>query len=185
MNIQKSEQHLLLICTAQGGFRSFETTLGQSLFWILWLITGVEFNENFQKNDHREKRNLPIEIKGAGIFHSAGQKTTFGPITCHSWQDNGKNGHFFMEFWPIFDIFHRLRPYLCSKRGELGFLKQVKKYVKNRSFFHKKWPFLPLSCHEWQVMGPKQVFYSYLVPDLFLAGVNFFRYNAKNWQFTV
>ena len=29
-----------------------------------------------------------------------------------------------MEFWPIFDIFHGLRPYLCSKREELGFHKQ-------------------------------------------------------------
>ena len=62
LDFGKSEQYLLLICTAQGGFRSFETTLGQSLFWILWLITGVEFNENFQKNDHREKRNLPTKI---------------------------------------------------------------------------------------------------------------------------
>ena len=35
-----------------------------------------------------------------------------------------KNGHCLMEFWPIFDIFHRLRPYLCSKQGELGFHKQ-------------------------------------------------------------
>ena len=30
-----------------------------------------------------------------------------------------------MEFWPIFDIFHRLRPYLCSKREVLGFHKQA------------------------------------------------------------
>ena len=35
-----------------------------------------------------------------------------------------KNGHFFMEFWPIFDIFHGLRPYLCSKAQDLGFHKQ-------------------------------------------------------------
>ena len=28
-----------------------------------------------------------------------------------------KNSHFFMEFWPIFDIFHWLRPYLCYKRS--------------------------------------------------------------------
>ena len=26
-----------------------------------------------------------------------------------------------MELSPIFDIFHRLRPYSCSKRGDLGF----------------------------------------------------------------
>ena len=30
-----------------------------------------------------------------------------------------------MEFWPIFDIFHGLRPYLCSKRAYLGFHKQA------------------------------------------------------------
>ena len=30
--------------------------------------------------------------------------------------------------------------------------------VKNRSKFHEKWPFLPLSCHEGQVMGPKKSF---------------------------
>ena len=36
-----------------------------------------------------------------------------------------KNGHFVMEFWPAFDIFHRLRPYLCSKREVLGFHKQA------------------------------------------------------------
>ena len=26
--------------------------------------------------------------------------------------------------------------------------------------------FLPFSCYEWQVMGPKEVFYSYLVPEM-------------------
>ena len=31
-------------------------------------------------------------------------KTSSGPITCHSWQDNGKTWPFFMEFWPIFDL---------------------------------------------------------------------------------
>ena len=134
-----------------------------------------------------------------------------------------KNGHFFMEFWPIFDIFHRLRPYLCSKAQDLGFHKQAThrrhddeplgqknhfclkwskrvqmgpkglitispmcgllvepqiapfgtwiwsqymKNVKNRSKFHEKWLFLPLSCHEWQGMGPKEGFYSYLVPEM-------------------
>ena len=105
--------------------------------------------------------------KGAGTFHSAGQseegnlvlalpsirfsrnfyqiisgtkyeyKTFFGPITCHSWQDNGKNGHFFMEFWPIFDIFHWLRPYLCPKRGYLGFHKQAThERHDDEPFFH-------------------------------------------------
>ena len=36
-----------------------------------------------------------------------------------------KNGHFFIEFWPIFDIFHRLRPHLCSKGENLGLHKQA------------------------------------------------------------
>ena len=26
--------------------------------------------------------------------------------------------------------------------------------------------FLPISCHEWQGIGPKQVFYSFLVPEM-------------------
>ena len=30
----------------------------------------------------------------------------------------------------------------------------------------KKWPFFAISYHEWQVMGPKEVFYSYLVPEM-------------------
>ena len=36
-----------------------------------------------------------------------------------------QNSRFFMELWSIFDIFHRLRPYLCSKRNDLGFHKQA------------------------------------------------------------
>ena len=32
--------------------------------------------------------------------------------------------------------------------------------------FMKNAVFLPLSCHEWQGMGPKEVFYSYLVPGM-------------------
>ena len=36
-----------------------------------------------------------------------------------------KNGHFFIDFWPIFDIFHRLLPYLGSKTNVLGFYKQA------------------------------------------------------------
>ena len=30
----------------------------------------------------------------------------------------------------------------------------------------KKCHFLPLSNHEWQIMGPQQVFYSYLVSKM-------------------
>ena len=40
------------------------------------------------------------------------------------------------------------------------------KNVKNGSKFHDKRPFLPFFCHEWQVMGPKEVFYTYLVPEM-------------------
>ena len=36
-------------------------------------------------------------------------KTSSGPITCHSWQDEGKTWPFFMEFLPFFDIFHTYR----------------------------------------------------------------------------
>ena len=27
----------------------------------------------------------------------------------------------------------------------------------------KKWPFLPLCCHEWQVSGPREVFFNVLL----------------------
>ena len=56
-----------------------------------------------------------------------------------------KNGHFFMEFWPIFDIFHWLRPYLCSKREYLGFHKQA---THRR---HDDEPFFTLGSivHDW------------------------------------
>ena len=37
------------------------------------------------------------------------------------------------------------------------------KNAKNRSKFHS---ILPLSCHEWRGMGPKEVFYSYLVSEM-------------------
>ena len=37
---------------------------------------------------------------------------------------------------------------------------------QNILFGTERWSFLPLSCHEWQVMGPKEIFYSYLVPEM-------------------
>ena len=37
-----------------------------------------------------------------------------------------KTAIFFMEFWPIFDFFHRLRPYLFSKGDVLRFYKQAR-----------------------------------------------------------
>ena len=36
-----------------------------------------------------------------------------------------KKRPFVMEFWPVFVIFLRLRPYSCSKQGVLGFHKQT------------------------------------------------------------
>ena len=41
--------------------------------------------------------------------------------------------------------------------------------------------FLPLSCHEWQVMGPKEVFNSYLVPEMNLVKVSW-KLNARKCQ---
>ena len=53
---------------------------------------------------------------------------------------------------------------LCLRGFEIW--PQSMKNVKIGQNSMKKWPFLPLSCHEWQVMGPKQVYYSYLVPEM-------------------
>ena len=42
-----------------------------------------------------------------------------------------------MEFWPTFYIFHRLRPYLSSKRVTLGFYKQAThKKPGDEAFFY-------------------------------------------------
>ena len=47
-----------------------------------------------------------------------------------------KNGHSLMEFWPLFDISQRLRPYICSKRRVLGFYRQaVHRRPSNEPFF--------------------------------------------------
>ena len=60
------------------------------------------------------------------LYSSYKKKTCFGPVTCHSWQENGKNGYSVMEFWPLFDIFHHSRRlFSYSKRGVLGFYKQA------------------------------------------------------------
>ena len=73
-----------------------------------------------------------------------------------------KKGNFFMEFWCIFDIFHRLRPYLCSKREVLGFYKQVThRRPGDEPFFyfrvHQSWlgsaekvPFFDQKSKAWQ-----------------------------------
>ena len=34
------------------------------------------------------------------------------------------------------------------------------------SKFHKKWPFLPLTCNEQQVMSPKEFVYPYLMSEI-------------------
>ena len=85
------------------------------------------------------------------------KKTSFGPIICHSWQDNGKKGHFFMEFGPIFDIFHRLRPYLCSKRDVLGSYKQATlRRPGDEPFFyfgvHRSWLGM---AQKWSILDQK------------------------------
>ena len=42
-----------------------------------------------------------------------------------------------IAIWPIFDIFHRLRPYLCSEREEVGFHKQATHRRRNdEPFFY-------------------------------------------------
>jgi hypothetical protein len=56
-----------------------------------------------------------------------------------------KNGHFVMEFWPAFDIFHRLRPYLCSKREVLGFHKQATHRRPGDEPFFTLWS----TVHDW------------------------------------
>ena len=56
-----------------------------------------------------------------------------------------KNGHFVMEFWPAFDIFHRLRPYLCSKREILGFHKQATHRRPGDEPFFTLWS----TVHDW------------------------------------
>ena len=69
-----------------------------------------------------------------------------------------KNGNFFMEFWPTFDIFHRLRPHLCSKREVLGFHKQVT-YMRpgDEPFFyfrvHQSWLG---SAEKWSIFDNKK-----------------------------
>ena len=68
-----------------------------------------------------------------------------------------KNGHFFMEFWPIFDIFHGLRPYLCSKRDEVGFHKQpTHRRRDDEPFFysgvHRSWLEM---AQKWSILDQK------------------------------
>ena len=52
------------------------------------------------------------------------QKTCFGPIACHSWQDNGKKRPFLWNFDLFLTFVYRLPPHLCSKWETLGFYKQ-------------------------------------------------------------
>ena len=49
-------------------------------------------------------------------WHKYEYKTSLEPITWHSWQNYANKRLFFVDFWPIFYVFHRLRPYSCSKR---------------------------------------------------------------------
>ena len=64
-----------------------------------------------------------------------------------------------MEFWPTFDIFHRLRTYLCSKREVLGFYKQVT-YMRpgDEPFFLLSGPpVLAGVCRKSALFWPKKV----------------------------
>ena len=56
-----------------------------------------------------------------------------------------KNGNFSMEFWPIFDIFQRLRQYLSSKQDVLGFHKQATHRRRDEPFFFT----LGSTVHDW------------------------------------
>ena len=62
-----------------------------------------------------------------------------------------------MEFWPIFDIFHGLRPYLCSKRDVLGFHKQATHRRRgDEPFFyfgvHRSWLGM---AQKWSILDQK------------------------------
>ena len=68
-----------------------------------------------------------------------------------------KNGLFFVEFWPIFDFFRQLRPYLCSKRGEVGFYKQAThRRPGDEPFFyfgvHRSWLGM---AQKWSILNQK------------------------------
>ena len=72
-----------------------------------------------------------------------------------------------MDYWPIFDIFHRLRPYLCSKRDILGFYKQAK---HNRRPGDEPFFTLGSTVHDWEwpKNGPfwtKKAKHGRLAPD--------------------
>ena len=54
-----------------------------------------------------------------------------------------------------------------SKEGYIGFgTSEHPIFMKPLPEDNLQHKILPLSCHEWQVMGPKEVFYSYLVPEM-------------------
>ena len=80
----------------------------------------------------------------------------------------------FGPFWAHLDPFAPIQTKinLLPHKDKVGFGRgaseqNINSNVKNRSKFHEKnGRFLPLSCHEWQGMGPKEVFYSYLVPEM-------------------
>ena len=74
-----------------------------------------------------------------------------------------------MEFWTAFDIFHRLRPYLCSKREVLGFHKQATHGRPGDEPFFTLWstvhdwgwpkngPFWTKNCQTWQACQRSKV----------------------------
>ena len=80
-----------------------------------------------------------------------------------------KNGNFFHGILTYFWIFHRLRPYLCSKRGELGFHKQATHRRRGDDNFGPFWapldhfgaltslPCLAIFGPKWTIFGPSPV----------------------------
>ena len=100
-----------------------------------------------------------------------------------------KHGRFFMEFWPIFDIFHRLRPYLCSKRDVLGFYKQAT-HRRPGDEPLQKWSILDKNGQTWQAFqrskvvqnGKPKCFWSFGTP-LGPSGP-LLTISNKNWFFT-
>ena len=68
-----------------------------------------------------------------------------------------------MEFWPCFDIFHRLWPYLCFKQEILGFYKQATHRRRgDEAFFSLGPPFMTGDGPKMVHFGPKMAWHGRL-----------------------
>ena len=104
--------------------------------WANWPGQSLNnFNETFTRSSLALNMNRKLPLNQKFAIH--------GKIMA-------KKQPFFMEFWPILDIFHRSRSYLCSKWGVLGFHKQVTHRRRGDE------PFLNLgsAVHDWPKKGP-------------------------------